>query len=204
MAFTLENEFVVTAPMERTWGVLLDLEQVAACLPGATIEPQEKEGVFRGSMRVKLGPMGMNYRGVARLEEVDEAGRVTVFSVQGNELHGQGTASAKVRSSLVEHDGGTRVRVETELSVTGRPAQLGRGIMQDVAASLFGDFAHCLSEMMAGEPAAEPEVAAVHAPVAPEALDLSPAVRHVLRTRLARWTGISALARLLTRLRKRS
>ena len=148
-------------------------------------------------MRIKLGPVTMEYKGTARLEEVDEGARTAVFSVQGKETRGQGSASASIRNRLVEENGSTRVRVETELSVTGRPAQFGRGIMEDVATRMLSDFASCLSQMMAGEGAAEP--AAALGPTAsqqPEALALGGALWRVL---LGRVTGF--LSRLVGRRR---
>jgi carbon monoxide dehydrogenase subunit G len=160
MALKFENEVVVDAPIEATWRTLLDLERVAGCLPGATIEPGGEDGVFQGAMRVKLGPVTMNYKGTAKLEQVDEQAHTAVFQVQGKETRGQGSASATISNRLVPADGATRVLVETELSVTGRPAQFGRGIMQDVAASMLTDFASCLSKLLATEQGAEPAVTA--------------------------------------------
>ena len=158
MALKLENEFVVQAPVEPTWETLLDLERVAGCLPGATIEASPEQGTYDGSMRVKLGPVSLSYKGTARLELVDDATHTAVFAVQGREARGQGSASATIRNRLVPADGATRVLVETELSVTGRPAQFGRGIMQDVAASMLTDFAGCLSRLLAQEPPARSAV----------------------------------------------
>jgi carbon monoxide dehydrogenase subunit G len=195
-----ENEFAVAAPLERTWTTLLDLQRVAQCLPGATIQPASADGSYEGSMRVKVGPVTIDYKGVARLTEVDEAAHVAVFNVQGKELRGQGTASATIRNSLVAEDGTTRVLVETELSVTGRPAQFGRGIMQDVAGSMLDDFAKSLFELLAADEAPADEAPAVEpAPVQREALDLGGHVGGVLRHRLARWTGLAALRRLFSR-----
>ena len=166
MALKLENEFVVAAPIDVTWRALLDLERVASCLPGAKIEPGDAEGIYRGSMRVKLGPMTMTYNGTAEIGTVDEAARTAVFTVQGKEARGQGSAAATIRNRLAETDGGTQVTVETDLSVTGRPAQFGRGIMQDVAGAMLGDFARCLSQMMAGDASAWGDAAA-ETPAAP-------------------------------------
>ena len=205
MALKFENEFVVDAPIEPTWHTLLDLPRVARCLPGATIEPVSEDGSYQGSMRVKVGPVTMDYKGVATLTEMDEAARVATFNVQGKELRGQGTASATIRNSLVAEGDSTRVLVETELSVTGRPAQFGRGIMQDVAGSMLADFAKSLSEMMASVPAVEGSAAPPPAPAAEpeqakkEALDLTGHVGGVLRQRLAKWTGLAALKRLFSR-----
>jgi carbon monoxide dehydrogenase subunit G len=209
MALKLENTFVVAAPVEPTWRSLLDLPSVARCLPGATIEPGEDEATYSGTMRVKLGPVTMDYRGVARIASTDEAARTTVLSVEGRETRGQGSVTATITNRLAPEDGGTRVIVETELSVTGRPAQFGRGLMQDVAASMLGDFARCLSERLAGQEAdgasapAAPAPAAVPAQARPEPLSLTGVVGGVLGRRLARVTRLAAVGRLLRRLAAR-
>jgi uncharacterized protein len=203
MALTFQNEFVVAAPADPTWRTLLDLERVAGCLPGATIEPASENGTYNGSMRVKVGPVTMDYKGAARVVEIDEAAHVAVFKVEGKDLRGQGTATATIRNRLVAEGESTRVLVETTLSVTGRPAQFGRGIMQDVAGAMLSDFATSLSEMMAAEQegAAEPKAPPADPAAEREALDLTGAVGGVLRQRLAKWTGFAALKRLLSRMR---
>ena len=204
MALKLENEFLVDAPIERTWQTLLDLGRVAQCLPGASVEP-DGDGSFVGSMRVKLGPVTMSYKGTARVAEIDQSARTATFDVQGKEVRGQGSASATIRNSLVEENGATRVVVETELSVTGRPAQFGRGIMQDVAGSMLADFASCLAEMMSSAAAAS---TAPH-PAEPEpALDLTGAVGGALKKKLvaaaAALVAVVLLAKLLRRGKRRS
>jgi hypothetical protein len=115
----------------------------------------------------------MNYAGTARLESVDEAAHTAVFAVQGKETRGQGSASATIRNRVVPEGASTRVFVETELSVTGRPAQFGRGIMQDVAASMLGDFSRRLSALMA-ESAPAPAEAAQAAPPPPPVAEEKP------------------------------
>jgi hypothetical protein len=147
-------------------------------------------------MKVKLGPVTMNYKGTARLESVDEPTRTAVFAVQGKETRGQGSASATIRNHLVEEHGSTRVLVQTELSVTGRPAQFGRGIMQDVAASMLGDFSKRLSDLMAGPGAAQAEAeahaneAAPPAPAPePEALRVGGVLGKVLLARMKTFFG---------------
>jgi carbon monoxide dehydrogenase subunit G (CoxG) len=143
-------------------------------------------------MRVKVGPVSMNYAGTARLESVDESARTAFFAVHGRETRGQGSATATIRNRLVPEGAATRVVVETELSVTGRPAQFGRGIMQDVASSMLTDFSRCLSALMAA-PVAAPAAAgtapaaAVAAPAAsesPEALAVGGLVGRVLLGRV--------------------
>jgi len=151
----LSNEFVVAAPIERTWNVLLDVPRVARALPGARIEADSADGAWRGTMKIKLGPVTTEYAGSARLQDVDEDERVAGFFVQGHEARGQGTATATITSRLAEADGGTRVLVETDLRVTGRQAQLGRGLMQDVAGALLGEFSARLERELAGEPPEE-------------------------------------------------
>lgn len=195
MALKLENEFVVAAPIEPTWKTLLDLERVAGCLPGATIEPSQEPGTYQGSMRVKLGPVSMNYKGTASIESVDESSHTAIFTVAGKETRGQGSASATIRNHLVDEDGFTRVVVKTELTVTGRPAQFGRGIMQDMAASMLGDFSKRLSAMMAADGAPESAATTAVAPVLPsrsaepESLKVAGVVGKVLLGRIRTFFG---------------
>jgi uncharacterized protein len=137
----LQNEFFVHVPIERAWETLLDIETVAGFLPGAKIEPGGPEGVYQGSMKVKVGPMTVNYQGTARLASVDEQAHSAEIEVRAKETKGQGTAAAMIRNTLQEENGGTRVSAETDLQVTGRQAQFGRGIMQDVAGRMLDDFA---------------------------------------------------------------
>jgi uncharacterized protein len=155
----LENEFTVPAPVEQAWDVLLDLERVAPCLPGAAIEGVEGDE-HRGTMTVKIGPITARYAGTVRIEEADEAARRTVMRAQARDSRGQGTAAATITSSMEAVEGGTRVRVETDMRVTGPAAQFGRGVMQDVSAKLMGRFADCLAELMSGVPSAEEAAAA--------------------------------------------
>ena len=152
----LQNEFTVPAPVERAWEVLLDVERVAPCLPGATIDGSEGDE-YTGTMKVKIGPITAQYKGTVKIEEADEAARRAVMRAQARDSRGQGTASATITSSMEEVEGGTRVQVETDMRVTGPAAQFGRGVMQDVSAKLMGRFADCLAEQMSGgaPPAAE-------------------------------------------------
>jgi carbon monoxide dehydrogenase subunit G len=159
----LRNEVVVAAPLEETWRTLLDVARVARALPGASIEADGVEGVYRGTMRVKLGPVTADYTGAATLEDADEDERVATFRVQGREARGHGTATAKITNRLVpEEAGGTRVIVETELDITGKAAQFGRGVLEDVSSRLLDQFASRLeAEVLgggAGAPAAKAEV----------------------------------------------
>jgi uncharacterized protein len=157
----LVNEFTVEAPIEETWATLLDVERVASCLPGASIEPVGEDGSYRGAMRVKVGPVSMAYGGTVRLAEVDVDSHVAVFEAQAKETRGTGTAGATIRNSLSETPGGTRVEVETDLDVTGRPAQFGRGLMEEVATKMLGQFSGRLEKLiLEGPPEAGSEPAA--------------------------------------------
>ena len=155
----LENEFTVPAPVAAAWDVLLDVERVAPCLPGATIDGAEGD-VYSGTMKIKVGPITTSYKGTVQIEEADEAGRRAVMRAQARDSRGQGTAAATITSTMEEVEGGTRVHVETDMRVTGPAAQFGRGVMQDVSAKLMGRFADCLAEEIAGAGAtAEPPAA---------------------------------------------
>lgn len=182
----LRNEFDVAVPVDRVWETLLDVERVARFLPGATVEPGEQEGTFNGAMKVKLGPMTVNYGGSAKLSDVDEERHSADLQVQAKEQRGQGTAAAVIHNTLVPEDAGTRVIVETDLQITGRQAQFGRGIMEDVASRMFEDFArrfeaHLLEGEAAPAAARDARGTAAAAPPSPveekdEALDLGSAL----------------------------
>jgi carbon monoxide dehydrogenase subunit G len=168
-AVKLTNEFTVGVPIERAWDTLLDIERVAGFLPGAKIESSPEQDVYHGSMRVKVGPMVVNYQGTARLVQADESQHTADIAVEARDTKGQGTASATIRNRLVPDSGGTRVIAETDLSITGRQAQFGRGIMQDVAGRMLNDFARRFEQyLLHGEGdsgrAAEPTAWAAGAP----------------------------------------
>jgi len=147
----LENEFTVGAPVERAWEVMLDMQRVAPCLPGAAIESSDGDEHV-GTMAIKIGPITSRYRGTVRVLEADEAARRAVMRASARDSRGQGTAAATITSTMESVPGGTRVRVETEMQVTGPAAQFGRGVMQDVSAKLMRRFAECLAdEIAAGE-----------------------------------------------------
>ena len=161
----LENEFSVNVPLERAWETLLDIQTVAGFLPGAKIEPTDEEGVFKGAMKIRVGPMSISYQGTARLASVDEENRTVDLEVRAKEAKGQGTAAAVIHNQVVEEGGATRVIAVTDLQVTGRQAQFGRGIMQDVAGRMLTDFARRFEAHLtdgaaeAAAPAAAPEPA---------------------------------------------
>lgn len=153
----LNNDFEVAAPIDRVWDVLTDVERIAPCLPGAQL--QEVEGdEFRGVVKVKVGPITAQYKGAASFVERDDAGYRAVLRAEGRDTRGAGNAAADITALLEAVDGGTRVTVTTNLTVTGKVAQFGRGVMADVSRKLMGQFADNLSDLIStadGEAAAE-------------------------------------------------
>lgn len=145
----LQNSFVVPADIDTAWRTLLDVEAIAPCMPGATLETVDGDA-FTGSVKVKLGPVNMTYGGKARFVEKDEANHRAVIEGTGKETRGSGTASAHVTCQLIaESPDRTRVEVATDLTVTGKPAQFGRGVMQDVAGRIIDQFSANLASVIA-------------------------------------------------------
>ncbi|MDX1619367.1 MAG: SRPBCC family protein [Nitriliruptorales bacterium] len=146
----LTHDFEVPVGIEDAWRILTDIERVAPCMPGATVEPGD-EGQFRGSMKVKVGPIQLTYRGTAEFVERDGEAHRAVLEANGQEARGSGTARATITATCTEvAPGTTAVSVVTDLAVTGRPAQFGRGVLADVGDKLLGRFADCLAEEVAG------------------------------------------------------
>jgi carbon monoxide dehydrogenase subunit G len=160
----LEHEFTVAAPIDTVWQALLDPERVAPCFPGATITTASGDE-FSGLVKVRLGPISLQYRGSGRFTGTDEAAHRTTIEASGTAAGGQGTAAAKVHASLAENGQGTTVSVITDLTITGKPAQFGRGLIEDVGKKIIGQFADCLSTKLGL--AQEPEPAAAPPPATP-------------------------------------
>jgi uncharacterized protein len=135
----INDSFRVSTPIDATWKVMLDIEGIAPCLPGAQL--QEIEGdEYRGIVKVKVGPITAQYKGTARLAEVDEANRRIVIDASGRDTRGQGNAKASIVVTMTSEGGGTKVDVSTDLSITGKVAQFGRGVLADVSSKLMGQF----------------------------------------------------------------
>jgi carbon monoxide dehydrogenase subunit G len=153
----IEDSFRVEVPVEEAWKVLLDLERIAPCLPGAQLTEVEGDE-YRGTVKIKVGPITAQYKGVAKIEEADEANRKVVLQAEGRDTRGQGNASATVTATLVPDGDGTTVNIDTDLNITGKVAQFGRGVMADVSSKLLGQFADNLKrDVLSGgaSPAAE-------------------------------------------------
>lgn len=148
----LRNEFTVSVPVEQAWSVLTDVARVAPCIPGA--ELQEVEGdEYRGVVKLKVGPITAQYRGHARFLKQDAAERQAILRAEGRETRGQGNATATIVAHLVAAGEGTKVTIETDLAVTGRVAQFGRGVLAEVSNKLVGQFVESLETTVLAAPA---------------------------------------------------
>jgi len=146
----IEDTFRVDLPVEEAWRVLLDIERIAPCMPGA--ELQEVEGdEYRGVVKVKVGPITAQYKGAARLVEADADAHRAVIEASGRDTRGQGNASATVTMSLTSiSSDSTEVSVDNDVTVTGKVAQFGRGVMADVSTKLLAQFVECLEAKVLG------------------------------------------------------
>lgn len=168
----LHHEFTVPATLEETWAAFQDIASVGECFPGAQVTSVEGD-TFQGSVKVKLGPIALVYNGTGTFVEKDESAHTMKIEAKGKDKRGNGTAGANVLATMTDEGGGnTRVQVQTDLAITGKPAQFGRGVIQDVSDKLLGQFTACLEKKVGAAPAGEPEPTAT--PAATPAAD-SPA-----------------------------
>ena len=144
----LNNDFEVAAPVDLVWAVLTDVERIAPCLPGAQLLEIEGDE-FRGVVKIKVGPITAQYKGAASFSERDDVGHRAVLRAEGRDTRGAGNAAADITAELEATDVGTKVTVTTDLTVTGKVAQFGRGVMADVSKKLMGQFAENLSDLIA-------------------------------------------------------
>ena len=156
----LSHSFVVPAGLEETWAHFQDISGVAECFPGAKVTSAEGDD-FQGTAKVKLGPVALQYSGSGSFIERDEAGRRMVFEAKGRDKRGNGTAGATVTLTFREDPGGTMAEVDTDLHVTGRPAQFGARMMQEVSDKLLGQFVQCLQQQVGSGGGAPAEGSAV-------------------------------------------
>jgi carbon monoxide dehydrogenase subunit G len=145
----LEHSFDVPVGIDEAWRILLDIERIGPCMPGAAIDSVDGDD-FTGTVKVKLGPINLTYKGKASFVEKDEAAHRAVIDARGRDARGNGTAAAKVTATLVASSASsTTVKVNTDLDITGKPAQFGRGVMVDVGNKLIGQFADSLAGTIA-------------------------------------------------------
>ena len=162
----LSNEFVVSAPIEATWAILTDLERIAPCLPGAQLYEVEGDE-YRGTVKVKVGPITSQYKGTATFVDLDATNHKAVLRATGRDIRGQGSATAIVTAQLSEDGGMTKVSVVTELDITGKVAQFGGGMLADIGTKLLGQFAERLeNDVVSSFNEARSTAAATEIPVA--------------------------------------
>ncbi len=164
MAIELDNSFTVPVPPEQAWDVLLDVERIAPCMPGASVTSVEGDEI-EGQVKVKLGPLSLTYKGTAKFTDKDQAGRTISIEATGKETRGSGTASATVQAKLTPGDGAgqTLVSIHTSLNVTGKPAQFGRSLLPEVSGKLIQQFATNLEALINADSAADADAGATDA-----------------------------------------
>jgi hypothetical protein len=167
----LTNEFRVPLAIDEAWTVLTDLERIAPCMPGATLEGVQGEE-YQGTVKVKVGPMTAQYKGTVRFLERDEAGHKAVLRAEGRETRGQGNAAATITATITPDGDGSAVNVVTDLTISGKVAQFGRGVLGDVSTRLMGQFVDCLEKDLAAS--IEPSVPASRETVAAPAPSAQP------------------------------
>jgi len=152
MAIELDNSFTVPVPPEQAWDVLLDVERIAPCMPGASVLSISDDGnEIEGQVKVKLGPLSLTYKGTAKFTGKDQANHAIAIEASGKETRGAGTASAHVQASLKPDATGTVVSIHTSLNVTGRPAQFGRSLLPEVSGKLIAQFASNLEALISAD-----------------------------------------------------
>jgi carbon monoxide dehydrogenase subunit G len=189
-----ENRFAVSAPIDEVWNTLLDVERVAPCVPGAQVLEQSGEDAYKVGIKVKVGPVSMQYRGDVEIVERDPEAHRAVMSAKARETRGQGTANARVEMHLVEEGAQTQGTIATDMQLSGKAASMGRGVIQDVSTRLVDTFAENLAEMLSGPAAAEEEPATGEgdgaapppppAPAQESELDVLPIAGSIVRERL--------------------
>jgi hypothetical protein len=163
----LTNEFRVPLAVDEAWAVLTDIERIAPCMPGATLEGSEGDE-YRGTVKVKVGPMTAQYKGTVRFVERDDAGHKAVLQADGREARGQGNAAATITATVTPDGDGSAVYVVTDLTISGKVAQFGRGVLGDVSTRLMQQFVDCLEQdLAAAEVSAAPARPAAPAAEAP-------------------------------------
>jgi len=223
----IENSFTVDAPVDEAWNLLTDIPTIAPCLPGAKLTGEE-DGVYSGGVKVKVGPVTAEYKGSAEFVEKDDENHKAVINGKGRDTRGAGNAQALITAVMEQVGDQTRVDIVTDLKVSGKVAQFGRGVMQDVSEKLLGQFADCLEGKMAAlqeapaetpqdapppvpEDAAAAEAPAEAAPAEPETTEAEPIDLLDVAGGAATWqrmvpvaAGLAALFGVIRLLRRRA
>ncbi len=155
MSMDIEEQLELASPVDTVWRFVVDPERMVTCLPGAELTGKDDDRSFRGTMKVKLGPVTVTYQGRARMTEVDETAHRMVLLGEGTEKGGAGSAKMQMEADVVATDGGaTRLVVRSKVDLAGRVVQFGRGMIQGVAAQLFKQFGENLKAALAEEASA--------------------------------------------------
>jgi carbon monoxide dehydrogenase subunit G len=212
----IDKVFEVPVGVEDVWAALLDVERIAPCLPGASIDEHRGDGEYGGSMRIKLGPVTSTFKGTLQVAEADATARRAVIRASARDTRGQGAAAATITSTLAPATNGTRVSVQTDMQLAGTAAQFGRGVVNDVSDKLLAEFASRLAaEIQNPAPRATPSLVSGEGDPAPAAaapgprpaaaaddvLDLTAAGRDALLKRaVPALAGLGLLVALVTAL----
>ncbi len=213
----LTNEFTVGFGIETVWAHMIDLANMADCLPGATIEEFEPPNVYKGAIRVRIGPMTVDYKGQATLVDIDEQARTSTILLKARETKGQGSAVATLSSRLeATTEGGTRVVTKTDLQITGPQAQFGKGVLEDVGSRVLDEFSKRLETKISaearGETTAEEPVGdgvgdhprtGGHHGADDEVLDLGRVVAQTMVLRVAKIAGVVVALAVALKLARR-
>jgi carbon monoxide dehydrogenase subunit G len=186
----IQNEFVVKAPLERVWNYVLDVERLAPCAPGAELTEVVDDRTWKGRLNVKVGPISMSFAGTVVLQERDDWAHRAVLKAEGREQKGRGAATAIVTSRMEPADDGTKVVIETDLSISGAAAQYGRGMIGDISQRMTNAFATCLEERISADNPGEKTP--IQTP--------TPGAKPVKGIRLAVWVAWRAVVRFFKRL----
>ncbi|HVH62407.1 MAG TPA: SRPBCC family protein [Candidatus Dormibacteraeota bacterium] len=193
----LENSFQVGAPPDRVFAYLLDVNRVAACVPGAELSEVVDPSTFKGRVKIKVGPITVAYNGTARISERSDADRTATLTAEGRETTGPGSARATAQMHVESVDGGSVVKITTDYHVAGRVAQFGRGVMEDVSRRMVNEMATCIKANLEtasspADPAAESASAPASVPAAASHINALALFWHVLGLRLKRLFGRSS------------
>lgn len=170
----ITNEFALELPPDRAYRLLLDLEQVTPCLPGAELGEEKEDGARAVKVTVKLGPMRFVYDGTVRIAEADDAAQRAVLVGEAREARGQGSAQATIAMTVSAADAGSRVEAVADVELTGRAAQMGRGVVEDVAKRMIADMATCLESRFGSLAAPEAVAGGAHAGTTPPTAGATP------------------------------
>jgi uncharacterized protein len=170
----IDNEFTVSAPIEQAWAVLTDLEGIAPCMPGAVLTGREGDA-FTGKVKIKVGPVTSEYAGTATFAEKDDAAHRAVIDAKGRDSRGAGNATAIITAQLQAEGDRTVVTVSTDLKITGKIAQFGSGMIQEVSKKLLGQFVACLETKLVAAPTEQPSTQPARQPLTQPATAPEPA-----------------------------